>query len=92
MEDEQKPTQKGIEEEKRNYKTVSIDDPSKFDYSNDYYKSEQYFEQEYPDFPSEYYTIMSLHAKGMTPKQCKNLLKKQEKKQMKKKGKKTKNV
>ena len=69
---------------------VDIEDTSKLDFTEDYYKSAEKFKEEYPMFPEEYYEVLELHAQGVTPKQHKYLLNKERKKELKKQGKKTK--
>ena len=68
-----------------------IDDATKFDFSKEYYKSAEYFRQEYPSFPSdEFNKVLELHANGVTPKQFKAMEKKEAKKKAKRVGKKPK--
>ena len=92
MEEVQKDTQE-ITEEKEDMQVFKIDDPTKFDFSAEYYKSALYFKEEFPNFPSdEFYEVLELHANGVTPKQYKAMKKKEAKKKAKKDGKKTKNM
>ena len=73
-------------------KMITLDDASMFDYTEEYYKSSEYFQKEFPFFPKEFYNILELHANGITPKQYKLMVKKEKKKNLKKNSKKTKNV
>ena len=92
MEEAQKGTQV-VTEEKEDMQVFQIDDQTKFDFSKEFYKSAEYFKQEFPSFPSdEFYEVLELHANGVTPKQFKAMKKKEAKKKAKKDGKKTKNM
>jgi len=92
MEERQKQTQ-DTEEVTKYMEDFQIEDPIKFDFSESYYKSAEYFKKEFPNFPSdEFYKVLKLHANGVTPKQFKAMKKKEEKKEAKKAGKKTKNM
>jgi len=90
MEEPQKPTQDI--EDLPVLQNCSIADPSRFDFSEDYYKSAVYFEKEFPQFPDEFYDILELYANGVTPKQFKLMRKKEKKKEARSQGKKTKNM
>jgi len=80
MEEVQKDTQE-VTQEKEDLGVFQIDDPTKFNFSPDYYKSAEYFKEEFPNFPSdEFYKVLELHANGVTPKQYKAMKKKEAKK------------
>ena len=94
MEEAQKDAQDTQDtQDVKDMQVFEIDDPTKFDYSEEYYKSAEYFKQEFPCFPSdEFYEVLELHARGVTPKQFKVMKKKEAKKKAKRVGKKTKNL
>lgn len=88
------PTQDLIQEPLQESKHISPEDATKnimvdwfkVDYSEEGYSSAEMWQREWGGFPDAYYPALEAHSRGLTVKQYKGILKKEEKKAKKKFG------